>query len=96
MIGLVPAYYLLRGLRAGLAAGTAGGPAAPLVPAVGRRGWSAWAITGIALFLAIGAIYGGTELIPKGFGLPRRWVSQTPLTSSAPPRRALLIGLRLP
>ena len=96
VIGLVPAYYLLRGLRAGPAAGTAGGPAAPLVPAVGRRGWPAWAITGIALFLAIGAIYGGTELIRNGFGMPLRWLSQTPFTGWTLPGLALLIGVAVP
>jgi hypothetical protein len=81
----------MRGLRAG-----PGRAATPLVPAAGRGGWPAWAITGLALFVAIGAIYGGTELIRNGFGMPLRWLSQTPFTGWTLPGLALLIGVAVP
>jgi hypothetical protein len=95
VIGLVPAYYLLRGLGTGQAAGSAVGTPTFVLPA-GRRGWPAATFTAIALFLAGGAIYGGTELMRTGFGMPLSWLSHTPFTSWTLPGLALLIGVAIP
>jgi hypothetical protein len=95
VIGLVPAYYLLRGLGTGQAAGSAVGTPAVVLPA-GRRGWPAGIFAAIGLFLAVGAIYGGTQLMRTGFGMPLSWLSHTPFTSWTLPGLALLIGVAIP
>lgn len=92
LIGLVPVYYLLRGFDTGLSPGTA----ASLIPQATRRGWPAWLLTGIALFLTAGALFGGTQLMRDGLGMPLRWLSNTPFTSWTLPGLALLIGVAVP
>ncbi len=88
LIGLVPVYYLLRGFGAARAA--------VAIPLATRRGWRAWLLTGIALFLTAAAIFGGTQLVRDGFGMPLSWLRQTPFTSWTLPGIALLIGVAMP
>jgi hypothetical protein len=92
LIGLVPVYYLLRGCGTGQAPGTA----ALTMPVAHRRGWPGWLFTAIALFLAVGAIFGGTQLLRNGFGMPVSWLSSTPFTGWTLPGLALLIGVAVP
>ena len=92
LIGIVPICYLLRGFGAGPTAGLS----AARMPQAGRRGWPAWLFTAIALFLAAGAIFGGTQLLRNGFGMPLSWLSHTPFTGWTLPGLALLIGVALP
>ncbi|HEX6932732.1 MAG TPA: hypothetical protein VF162_11350 [Streptosporangiaceae bacterium] len=92
VVGLVPVCYLLRGFDTSLAGGTA----AIRIPLVTRRGWPAWLLTGIALFLTAGAIFGGTQLVRDGFGMPLSWLGHTPFTSWTLPGLALLIGVAVP
>jgi hypothetical protein len=92
LAGLVPIYYLLRGL-AGPPPGTTSGFA---VPVAARRTWPAWALAVVALTAGAGAIVGGTQLLRNGFGMPLSWLSHTPLTGWALPGLALLIGVAVP
>jgi len=89
LIGLVPVYYLLRGFAAGPSAATR-------LPVATRRSWPAWTLTAVTVFLAAGAIFGGTRLLHDGFGLPVSWLSSTPFSSWALPGLALLIGVAVP
>lgn len=93
LIGLVPVYYLLRDCGTGQAPGTT---AALTMPVARRRGWPAWLFTAIALFLAVGAIFGGTQLLRNGFSMPVSWLSNTPFTGWTLPGLALLIGVAVP
>jgi hypothetical protein len=92
LIGIVPIYYLLRDFRAERTAGLS----IARIPQSGRRGWPAWLFTAIALFLAAGAVHGGTQLLRNGFGMPLSWLGHTPFTGWTLPGFALLIGVALP
>ena len=92
LAGLVPIYYLLRGFTS-LPPGTAPGFA---VPAASRRTWPAWVLAVVTLMVGVGALFGGTQLLRNGFGMPLSWLSHTPFTSWALPGLALLIGVAIP
>jgi len=89
LIGLVPAYYLLRSLP-GAALG------ASRVPLAGRRSWPAWILAAMLLLTGAAAVLGGISLVRDGFGMPLSWLHQTPFTSWALPGIALLIGVAVP
>ena len=90
--GLVPIYYLLRGF-AGPPPETTPGLA---VPVAARRIWPAWVLAVVALTAGAGAVFGGTQLLRNGFGMPLSWLSHTPFTGWALPGLALLIGVAVP
>ena len=89
--GLIPIYYLQSGFAS--PSGTTGGFA---VPAAGRRTWPAWALAVVALTAGAGAVFGGTQLLRNGFGMPLSWLSHTPFTGWALPGLGLLIGVAMP
>ena len=92
LIGLVPAYYLFRGLR--------NVPhrrlAASRMPVAGHRCWQAWILAGILLLVGAAGVFGGVLLIRDGFGMPLSWLHQTPFTSWTLPGVALLAGVTVP
>jgi hypothetical protein len=92
LIGLVPTWYLFRGLRSG----PQGHPRASRVPVAEHRSWSAWILAGMLLLVGAAGVFGGISLIRDGFGMPLSWLHQTPLTSWALPGAALLIGVAVP
>jgi hypothetical protein len=92
LAGLVPIYFLLRGF-AGPPPGTTPRLA---VPVAARRTWPAWALAVVALTAGAGAVFGGTQLLRNGFGMPLSWLSHTPFTGWALPGLALLIGVAVP
>ena len=91
LAGLIPIYYLQSGFAS--PPGTTGGFA---VPAAARRTWPAWALAVVALTAGAGAVFGGIQLLRKGFGMPLSWLSNTPFTGWALPGLALLIGVAMP
>jgi hypothetical protein len=92
LIGLVPAYYLFRGLPDG----TQGRLAARLGPVAGHRSWPARILAGMLLLIGVAGVFGGVSLMWDGFGMPPSWLHQTPFTSWVLPGIALLIGVAVP
>jgi hypothetical protein len=92
LLGLVPVYYLLAGLRGGSA------PATGWLtrPAPAGRTWPAWVLALLALVVGAAAVYGGTQLLRDGMGMPASWLSRTPFTGWELPGIALLIGTGVP
>ena len=87
LIGLVPVYFLMRGMPAA---------ARRDVSAAGRRGWAGWALAVMALLAGASSVFGGIELLRDGFGMPLSWLSGTPFTGWRLPGLALLIGVAVP
>jgi hypothetical protein len=92
VIGLIPAGLLLHGLSGRVAGVTS----APGPPAAARRGWPPWSLATLDGLTGAAAVYGGTELIRDGFGMPDGWLAGTPLTGWVLPGIALLIGVAAP
>jgi hypothetical protein len=92
LIGLIPAALLLHGL----AGGVPGRTAAPRWPVAPGRSWAAWALATVAVLTGAAAVFGGTELVRNGFGMPLSWLSHTPVHGWALPGAALLAGVAVP
>jgi hypothetical protein len=92
LIGLVPAWYLFRGLPGR----TQGRSALGRIPVAEHRSWPAWVLGGMFLLVGVAGVFGGVSLIRDGFGMPLSWLHQTPFTSWALPGAALLIGVAVP
>ncbi|MFI5083240.1 MAG: hypothetical protein ACHQCE_19375 [Streptosporangiales bacterium] len=92
LIGLVPAWYLFRGLPGR----TQGRSALGRIPVAEHRSWPAWILGGMFLLVGAAGVFGGISLVRDGFGMPLSWLHQTPFTGWALPGIALLIGVAVP
>lgn len=92
LIGLVPLFFLFRGLPGR----THGRWAAGHIPVAERRAWPAWILAGVLLLIGAAGVFGGISLVRDGFGMPLSWLHQTPFTSWTLPGIALLIGVAVP
>ncbi len=88
LIGLVPAFYLFRGLP--------GGALGRHIPVAEHRSRWAWTLAGLLLLVGAAGVFGGVSLIRDGLGMPLGWLGNTPLTSWVLPGAALLIGVAVP
>ena len=60
------------------------------------RGWEGTTLLGLLLFVGIGAVYGGVELVRNGMGMPLDWLDRLPVDTWTWPGVALLATVALP
>lgn len=66
-------------------------------PHVGtQRTRTAWALSGLELFVALAAIAGGSALIADQWAMPREWLDNTPFGTWTGPGAALIAVIALP